>query len=304
MLSRSQARIFFLGGTALATAAFVGLTVDSFIRLPEITNSDQMSPAVIRGKHLWDESNCMGCHTLLGEGGYYAPELTKVYDRRGPAFIRAMLQDPEAMYPGQRRMVQYDFTEQEIEDFIAFFQWIGEMDLNGFPPEPVLFGVAMPDQGDGSMVERLNRPQVFNQMCIACHALQAQGGTVGPALDGVGDRMTQEELETWLQNPDAVRPGTTMPQLPLTEPQIRELSAFLSTLRGAPGPEGDPPPGSPDAETVSPDTPPLPAGETEEAVDPPLQQMGIDTDPEDVPGAEDDDEAPPASPAETEEAAQ
>ena len=40
---------------------------------------------------------------LLGEGAYYAPELTRVYARRGPDFIAAMLRDPEAMYPGQRR---------------------------------------------------------------------------------------------------------------------------------------------------------------------------------------------------------
>lgn len=254
MLSRSQARLFFLGGTFLASAAFIGLTVDSFMRLPEITNSDQLDPMVVRGKHLWDESNCMGCHTLLGEGGYYAPELTRVYERRGPSFIRAILEDPEAMYPGQRRMVRYDFTDEEIEALIAFFRWTGEMDLNGFPPEPVLFGVASP--GDGTMVERQNRPQVFNQMCVACHALSGQGGDVGPALDGIGDRMTQSELEVWLTDPGQVRPGTAMPDLPLSEPQIRELSAFLSTLRAEPGPAGDPPPGSPAAETEGPDIPP------------------------------------------------
>ena len=80
----------------------------------------------------------MGCHTILGEGAYYAPELTKVYERRGPAFIKAMLRDPEAMYPGQRRMVKYDFTDEEMEAMVAFLKWIGEMDLNGFPPEPTL----------------------------------------------------------------------------------------------------------------------------------------------------------------------
>jgi hypothetical protein len=31
--------------------------------------------------------------------------LTKVYERCGPEFIEAMLTDPEARYPGQRRMV-------------------------------------------------------------------------------------------------------------------------------------------------------------------------------------------------------
>jgi nitric oxide reductase subunit C len=258
VLSRSQAKFFFLGGTVLVTATFLGLTVDSFMKLPAITHSERMTPMVIRGKHVWDEANCMGCHTLLGEGGYYAPELTKVYQRRGPAFIRAMLEDPESMYPGQRRMVRYDFTDDEIEALLAFFEWIGEMDLNGFPPEPVLFAVAMP--GTGAVVERSDRPQVFNQMCIACHALAGQGGNVGPALDGVGDRMTQSDLEVWLTNPADVRPGTAMPDLPLDEAQIRELSAFLSTLRGEPGPEGDAPPGSPDAATEGPDVPPLPPG--------------------------------------------
>jgi nitric oxide reductase subunit C len=294
MLSRSQARFFFLAGTILASGAFVWLTIDSFIRLPELTNSDQLDPQVIRGKHLWDEANCMGCHTLLGEGGYYAPELTKVYERRGPAFIRAILEDPQAMYPGQRKMVEYDLSDDEIESLIAFFRWVGEMDLNGFPPDPVLMGVAAP--GDGAMAERQDRPQAFNQMCIACHTLGGQGGDVGPALDGVGDRMTQDELEVWLENPGEVRPGTTMPDLPLNESQIRELSAFLSTLRGEPGPADDPLPASEDAATEGPDIPPLepgdPGTETEHpdepgAALPPIPPTGADDAADDV--AEDEE---------------
>lgn len=259
MLSRSQARVFFLGCTVLASLAFVGLVADSFRRLPKITNSDQLTPAVIRGKHLWDKSNCMGCHTLLGEGGYYAPELTKVYERRGPAFIQAMLKDPEAMYPGQRRMVRYNFNDDEIASLTAFFEWIGKMDLNGFPPKPVLFAVAMPGPGDGAVVERSNRPQVFNQMCIACHSLASQGGQVGPALDGVGDRMTKEQLETWLDNPGAVRPGTAMPDLPLSKAQITELSAFLSTLHGPPGSSGGTPAAKKDSPTPGAEGQPAPA---------------------------------------------
>src|SRR5690606_11290994 len=124
--------------------AFLLLTADTLARVPEQTHEENLTPAVERGKHLWDANNCMGCHTLLGEGAYYAPELTLVYERRGPEFIRAMLRDPAAMYPGQRRMQQYDFTDEEIEDLVAFFQWIGQMDLNGFPPAPVLASTAAP----------------------------------------------------------------------------------------------------------------------------------------------------------------
>ncbi len=138
MLSKSSAKAFFLIGTFLCTGTFVVLTIDTLNKVPEQTRVQNMNESVIRGKHLWDRNNCMGCHTLLGEGAYYAPELTKVFERRGEGFIRAMLTDPQSIYVGQRKMVKYDFTEAEKQDFIAFFKWIGEMDLNGFPPKPDL----------------------------------------------------------------------------------------------------------------------------------------------------------------------
>ena len=138
MLSKSQARLFFVGGTAFFTAIFLFLTFDSLREIPERQNQDLLTADVIRGKHIWDSNNCMGCHTILGEGAYYAPELTRVVERRGAEWIAIFMKDPEAMFPGQRRMTQYDFSDEQIEDVIAFLAWIGEIDTNGFPPEPDL----------------------------------------------------------------------------------------------------------------------------------------------------------------------
>ncbi len=234
MLSKSAARRFFLGGTALCFGAFVLLTLDTLRRIPAQTNQAAMTEAVVRGKHLWDTSNCMGCHTLLGEGAYYAPELTRVHQRRGPDFIAAMLRDPEAMYPGQRRMQKYDFSETEIADLVAFLQWIGTMDLNGFPAEPELGRVAVPNAGPGAgLAAQGDRPQVFNQMCIACHQLGGQGGVVGPALDTVGDRLQPDFLQKWLRDPMSVKPDSKMPKLPLSEATITELVAFLSNQKAS-----------------------------------------------------------------------
>lgn len=228
MLSKSQARAFFLAGTAVCGLAFIGLTVDTFGHIPAQTHADKITPEVARGKELWDHNNCMGCHTLLGEGAYYAPELTKVYTRRGPTFIQAMLKDPAAMYPGQRQMQKYDFTDADIAALTAFLQWIGEIDSNGFPPTPALGAVAVPSQ-EGSGLARIgNRPQIFNQLCIACHSLGGQGGQIGPALDDVASRRDANYLRTWLQDPGAVKPGTKMPKLPLSDGQISELVAFLA----------------------------------------------------------------------------
>lgn len=222
MLSKSQARAFFFVGTGLCALAFVGLTVDTFGKIPEQTRSAQITPEVARGKDLWDSNNCMGCHTLLGEGAYYAPELTKVIDRRGPAFVAAMLRDPEAMYPGERKMVNYHFGDQQIADLVAFLTWIGKVDANGFPAKPPL---ARETPGSAGQ-----RPVLFQQLCVACHSLGGAGGNVGPALDGVGKKFDQAYFSNWLKDPAAVKPGTKMPKLPLTPEQIQELSAFLDTL--------------------------------------------------------------------------
>lgn len=229
MLSRSAARWFFLTGTVASSLVFVALTVDTFGKIPAQTKADTITPEVVRGKELWEANNCMGCHTVFGEGAYYGPELTRVYARRGSAFIRAMLHDPESMYPGQRRMQNYHFDDRQIEDLLAFLQWIGNVDLNGFPPQPNLMPVAVPAPGaEGAVAATVDRPQVFNQLCVACHVLEGQGGAVGPALDGVGARRDAAYLHAWLTNPAAVKADARMPKLPLTPGQIEELVAFLS----------------------------------------------------------------------------
>lgn len=249
MLSKSQARAFFIVGTSLFSLIFLGLTVDTMQQVPKLTNQDNLSPEAIRGKHLFDTKNCMGCHTILGEGGYYAPELTKVYDKRGAVFIDLLLQDPEALFPGERRMPKYDFTPEQRQELIAFFKWIGEMNTQGFPKEPPL-GKQFLMQTPKAMAEnaRLNplvstqkeetmpakkaaaKPAVFSTLCVACHSVSGQGGTVGPALDGVSARYDKEWMKKWLLDPQKIKPGTTMPKLPLSETDLNDLVEYLGTL--------------------------------------------------------------------------
>lgn len=137
MLSKNGAKYFFLIGTAFFGMIFIGLSYDSLKQVPKQTHAENLTPAVIRGKVIFDKKNCMGCHTLLGEGAYYAPELTKVYELKGADWIKAMLTDPEAVYPGARKMVKYNMAEQDKEDVVAFLKWISEIETNGYPAKPV-----------------------------------------------------------------------------------------------------------------------------------------------------------------------
>lgn len=223
MLSKSAARKFFLIGTVLCAGTFILLTIDTIQRIPAQTRRSELTPEAIRGKHLFDVSNCMGCHTILGEGAYYAPELTKVYERRGPAFIKSMLRDPQAMYPGQRKMQKYEFTEAEIDELVAFLKWINGMDLNGFPPKPdPAYAANAPKPHLAT-----NQPALFGQSCVACHSLGGAGGKIGPALDDVGLKRDRDFLVRWLKDPMAIKPDSKMPNLQLADADIEALADFL-----------------------------------------------------------------------------
>lgn len=76
--------------------------------------------------------------------------------------------------------------------------------------------------------------------CGGCHSVdgvpQAQG-LVGPPLDTIAQRAmiggrlanTPANLERWIQDPQAISPGTAMPTLGVTPAQSRDLAAFLYT---------------------------------------------------------------------------
>lgn len=232
MLSKSQAKWFFLSVTSGFSLVFLALTVDTLNQIPERTNEAALSEAAIRGRMIWDQNNCMGCHTLLGEGAYYAPELTKVVARRGTPWMRQFLKDPAAMYPHRRQMVQYNFTDPQIDDLVAFFDWIGKIHTNGFPADPPLKALMGTAPASSTSVAALTgAPPIFTQICAACHSVGGTGGNVGPALDGVAQRKNPTELDAWLADPSSVKPGTAMPNLNLSASDRQGLVSWLSTLK-------------------------------------------------------------------------
>ncbi|MFO5966082.1 c-type cytochrome, partial [Pseudomonas aeruginosa] len=81
--TKGMARNIYFGGSVFFILLFLALTYHTEKTLPERTNEAAMSAAVVRGKLVWEQNNCVGCHTLLGEGAYFAPELGNVVGRRG-----------------------------------------------------------------------------------------------------------------------------------------------------------------------------------------------------------------------------
>ena len=132
--TKQMARNMFYGGTAFFAFLFAAIVFHSEQQIPKRSNAQNITPAVVAGKKIWETRNCIGCHTLLGEGAYFAPELGNVYQRRGPDFIKAWIKAQPTHAPGRRQMPQFNLSEQQLNDLVEFLKWTGEINTENWPP--------------------------------------------------------------------------------------------------------------------------------------------------------------------------
>ncbi|MGB3864868.1 MAG: c-type cytochrome [Xanthobacteraceae bacterium] len=83
-----------LGVLGLMGLIFLALSAASFIdsrgqAVP--SNVTYAGHDAVAGKRVFQAYNCMGCHTIVGNGAYFGPDLTKLYGKVGPAWIEAFL---------------------------------------------------------------------------------------------------------------------------------------------------------------------------------------------------------------------
>jgi len=137
VFTKSMARNIFYGGSMFFFLLFLVLTFDTINTLPKRDNRAALTPVVVQGKLLWEENDCIGCHTLLGEGAYFAPELGNVYTRYGnslDAIKGFIMSRPKDGIPGRRSMPQFNFSDAELDALAEFLKYASEIDTAGWPP--------------------------------------------------------------------------------------------------------------------------------------------------------------------------
>jgi nitric oxide reductase subunit C len=132
--TKQVARNIFYGGTLFFVLVFIGLAFHSRGEIPKRSNQAAITPAVERGKTIWETRNCIGCHTLLGEGAYFAPELGNVVPRRGGDFVKAWIKAQPTNTPGRRQMPQFHLTDQQLDDLVQFLDWTSKINTEKWPP--------------------------------------------------------------------------------------------------------------------------------------------------------------------------
>ncbi len=137
VFTKSMARNIYFGGSLFFILLFIGLTVDSHQRFPQYDNREAITESVANGKRIWEEYNCIGCHTLLGEGAYFAPELGNVVERYGgskDAVKAFIISRPVNGVPNRRSMPQFNFGAQQLDDLVNFLEYVNGIDTHQWPP--------------------------------------------------------------------------------------------------------------------------------------------------------------------------
>jgi len=228
MTEKQLARIFGYG-TAAFLVVLVGMSVDTMRKVTE-GRTPPVTETVAAGKAVWQRKNCNDCHTILGIGAYYAPDLTRVAGLRDDGWMTSWLTSPAATKPGTT-MPNQRLTPEEVAQLVAFFHWVHGIDTNNWPPQPLGAGEAGGALAAGALL--------FQQKgCSGCHVVNGQGVPgVGPDLSLIGGRPyddlpnTPEFLAQWLKDPAAQKPSTTMPRVALSEGEVGGLVEFLSSLK-------------------------------------------------------------------------
>jgi nitric oxide reductase subunit C len=143
VMSKAMARNIFFGGSLFFFVIFLGLTAHShWYIVTKSTASMPLTESVARGKRVWEAHACINCHSLHGEGAYFAPEVGNVMTRWGvidkpdDAFqtLKGWIEAQPSGLPGRRQMPRFHLTDEEIRDLSNFLIWADKTDTKGWPP--------------------------------------------------------------------------------------------------------------------------------------------------------------------------
>ncbi|WBU52883.1 cytochrome c [Paracoccus sp. SCSIO 75233] len=143
VMTKSMARNIFYGGSLFFILIFAALALHSHRYIVTTsTDAEGLTDSVELGKHVWEKHACINCHSLLGEGAYFAPELGNVMIRWGvdddaeAAYetLRGWMEAMPSGIEGRRQMPAFDLTEEEYRGLSDFLLWTGTIDTQNWPP--------------------------------------------------------------------------------------------------------------------------------------------------------------------------
>jgi len=140
-ITKNMAKNIYFGGGLFAILVFTGLTFDTVGQIKTTSHAENITESVARGKAVWEKNDCVGCHTIMGEGAYYAPELANAFNRLGgsdeaafKSYLAGWMAAQPLDTPNRRKMPQFHLSDQEVNDLADFLIWTSKVDDQEWPP--------------------------------------------------------------------------------------------------------------------------------------------------------------------------
>lgn len=106
-----------------------------------------------------------------------------------------------------------EVEERPADDRLEVEELREEVDVQEIPQEQLALG------------RRVYR----EQRCARCHSIAGEGSPRSP-LDGVGDRLTREEIRLWIVAPQEIAPRVRKPSYDLPDEELEALVAYMASL--------------------------------------------------------------------------
>ncbi len=239
---------------------------------PQTAPSAAPSTTIAAGRQLYQEHACSACHGPTGEGGR-APALAPLIARLSndqltqllphpnarmtaggmppfvgsadelgslASYLRSLRapQKPSQQQPEQQPAPQQNTAEATVQGGSVRYPEMAPTSTAG-SSRPTTSNVA-PQASSASPVSASatqpspGRALFLSQGCAACHGPTAHGTQFAPSLVGVTRKFPGDKLPYLIRHPNAKMRAGGMPTFNLSDTQMEQLVAYLSSLNTAP----------------------------------------------------------------------
>lgn len=206
-------------------------TMPDTLRVAAVQDTNYQ-PAGHAGK-LMSDLACFSCHRINGRGSDMAPDLTWEGSSVQRQWLDDFLKNPNTLRPSLiRRMPRFNLSDGDRKDLTDYI--LAVYQSPAIDPDTAPTATSPP-----ALVEHGRQLFYSKYACQSCHIADAKTdkGYIGPTLTAVGSRLTPAWIYAWLNDPQALRPGTIEPNQNISDEDDRALTAFLMTLKGSGGQE-------------------------------------------------------------------
>ena len=219
-------RTFAAGVVCLAAIGWTGLTVAAVVTTPKPAVAEQidfsqptdwlqLSPVEMAGIAYFRQENCTSCHTVGGGKPKIGPDLAEITIHKSASWMIQHFKRPSAMVPGSA-MPPIALTDAQLNTLAAFLLKLNPRNAATLESAPE-FAV------EGALIYQKSQ-------CGSCHTVNGVGMKVGPPLNGLKRRRTEDWVERHFQDPQALSPDSFMPPYKFTPSEMQKIVAYLFVL--------------------------------------------------------------------------